>query len=114
MPRRIRRKDRGRRRTRAPGATGGPEMNTNPFLTLMFGLALVPLVCPQVAADDAPALPHAAAPATCTLKEVAGLDMLTDPSGAVGVPVKFNNKDAILGIDTGSIFSSISVPLVNE
>jgi aspartyl protease len=95
-------------------------MRANAFLKIASMLALASLLGPQAVADEtpaaaqAPANPQAAAPAACTLSEVVGLDMVTDVTGIVGVPVKFNRKDAILGVDTGSLLSSISVPLVNE
>lgn len=40
--------------------------------------------------------------------------MRTGVDGEVGVPVRINGKDASLGIDTGSLLSSVSIPLVNE
>ena len=88
-------------------------MKTRAFLQIVSVLSAVSLSCARVLADAAPA-ETTQAPATCTLQQVVGVDMLTDFTGVVGVPVKFNQKDAILGIDTGSLYSSISIPLVNE
>lgn len=55
-----------------------------------------------------------AVPATCQLIEVTNVDMMTAATGEVGVPVKINGKDAALLVDTGSIYSSIALPLARE
>lgn len=51
---------------------------------------------------------------SCALDNAFSLPATTEPGGFVSIPVKINDKDAMLEVDTGSIYSSVTVDTVNE
>jgi predicted aspartyl protease len=65
---------------------------------LILGFALALGAISAAAAQDKP---------DCRLREVASLDMTTEPDGRIAVPVTIENKTGLMMVDTGSIYSLI-------
>jgi predicted aspartyl protease len=68
--------------------------------TIAFGLVLAALSSRALAAD--------APPPTCQLPEIASLDMETEDSGVVTVPVTINDVSGRWMVDTGNISSMVA------
>lgn len=69
-------------------------------------LAMIALLfAGQAFAADAP---------SCPLQEVMSLDTLTDSDGFISIPVKLDGKPFIMGVDTGSVYTSVKIEAAEE
>jgi predicted aspartyl protease len=50
----------------------------------------------------------------CEMKELVSLDADTLPSGAIAIPVAVNGKPAVFEVDTGSVYSSMTVETAEQ
>jgi predicted aspartyl protease len=71
-------------------------------LTLAAFLAVAPIATAEPLPDTPAALP------ACALRQVASLDITTEPDGSVAVPVTIEGREGLMVVDTGSIISVIS------
>jgi predicted aspartyl protease len=77
------------------------------FAAMLFG--------PVAWADPGDAPPPASPPAqSCTLGQIASLDMSMEPGGNVDVPVLINDRPVRLTVDTGALISIISSSVADE
>ncbi len=54
------------------------------------------------------------APKPCPLQQAISLDMTTETDGSVSVPMMLNGKPFMMGVDTGSVYTSIKYETAEE
>jgi predicted aspartyl protease len=71
------------------------------------------MLCAAALAAIAPAT-AAPPPPSCQLKQAASLEMNTETDGTIAIPVSVEDRPARLMVDTGSVYSSLTLAVVSQ